>query len=607
MKEKNNEPSRLNLFVRLFINFSCIISCILLIVSISFMLYQKDESEKSLFKSIEQLSVNNAQNISQAINQIERAILSLNNENSGLRERILLYNGDSQSLVTSFEQTVDLLNNYMSIALQSFTENYHVYLFIDPNWEISNHLSVTDIETPSLDGRSWLYSNSKVADEDWYHLANDFTEQNHWFILESEKETLYLARCLQHLTIDNGIVKKISLGVLVIKMDTSWIRKNLTRDNQAEETVFFLVDDAYNLLYTSTNLSNVDAIIKDIIEKTSANHTINNVEYSTTVKRISSELNLITLIPTSQFYLNYLQTIFPLAYFLPVFLMIGFACSIILSRKMTKDILHLAHHMRTNKLTLIEPIQTLRDSDIKLLYDNYNLLITNVNQLLEQNIKYMEYQKEMDLNLLQAQINPHFLCNSLTSVYNLAMIHEENEIAAALSGLTSYLRYNISSPNQDVSLQDELDVLDKYIAVQNFLYGDCILEDYNMDAIDPQKTKIPKMLLQPLIENCIMHNESNEFIEIYITCDIKPGVFSIYVKDNGNIKDANFINDKLNNKDSTPEPKQKTHGYGICNVHQRIQMKYGRQYGLHYTIAEEGGMIATINLPEYLVVCKTNY
>lgn len=219
----------------------------------------------------------------------------------------------------------------------------------------------------------------------------------------------------------------------------------------------------------------------------------------------------------------------------------------------------------------------------------------------------MEYQKEMDLNLLQAQVNPHFLCNSLTSVYNLAMIHEENEIEAALSGLTSYLRYNISSPNQDVSLQDELDVLDKYIAVQNFLYGDCILEDYNMDAIDPQKTKIPKMLLQPLIENCIMQNESNEFIEIYITCDIKPGVFSIYVKDNGNIKDVNFINDKLNNKDSTPEPKQKTHGYGIRNVHQRIQMKYGRQYGLHYTIAEESGMIATINLPEYLVVRKTNY
>ncbi|MBQ8814784.1 MAG: histidine kinase [Lachnospiraceae bacterium] len=604
MNKEIKRHKRLNLFQRLFTGFFSILICICIIITGSFTIYHKQKAEATVYESINQVSLNNAQSISQAIHQVELAIASLNSDNSGLQQKMLLYNNDVRSLISAFEQTIDLLNNYISIALRSFTTKYHVYFFADPSYEMFDKLSVTDIETPSLDGKTWMYSNTKINDTEWYKLAVEFPNQNHWLRLDSEPNTLCLARSLKYLTVNNSTVETITLGVLFIKMDTFWIQEKLDSSDLTADTAFLLVDNSGQILYTSQALIMNDAVTKDLFENTHETFTINEKEYAMNLTSVTSELNLITLIPLSQLHSNYMRILSPFLLLLLISLVAGCVCSYILSHRMTRDILYLARHMRTKKLTLIQPEQALPDEDIQLLYQNYNLLVEKTKESIQKKLEYAEYQKEMELNLLQAQINPHFLCNSLNSVYNLATLHKEDDIAAVLSGLCVYLRYNVSLPNIEVSLQQELDMLEKYISLQNFLCGNCIFFDYSTQTINPAQTKIPKMLLQPLVENCIMHNGGSDFIEISIACTVDENVFRLIVKDNGNEKDVDSINASLNSENAAQNPEQKTHGFGICNVHQRIKMKYGEQYGLHYMLSKEGGIAANINLPASVAVTR---
>lgn len=144
-------------------------------------------------------------------------------------------------------------------------------------------------------------------------------------------------------------------------------------------------------------------------------------------------------------------------------------------------------------------------------------------------------------------------------------------------------------------------MLEKYISLQNFLCGDCIFFDYDIMAVNPQQTKIPKMLLQPLVENSIMHNGNNEFVEIYITCTVNENVFRLNVEDNGTEEEADSINSSFSNINAQ-DAKLRTHGFGIKNVHQRIKIKYGEQYGLHYSSSDEGGIVACIELPAYVAI-----
>lgn len=604
MRSKIKKHTRLNLFQRLFLSLFSALACICILITGGFTFYFRQEAKETMNQSIHQASLINAQNISHSINQIELAISSLNTDDSGLQEKLLLYNAndnDVRSLIAAFNQTIELLNNYVSIALRSFTTKYHVYFYADPSYEMYNYLSVTDIETPSLDGQTWMYSNKKVCDTDWYKLSTEFPDQNHWFILENEPESLCFSRCLNYMTINNNKVETITLGVIFIKMDTSWIQTNLDLSNLTSDASFLLIDKSESILYKSDNLTFNDSDIHFLISGKHETIIINDKEYSIQLTSVTPDLKLITLISSSQLHLNYIHVLLPFLILFVITLLIGTLFSAYLSHRMTKDILHLARHMRKGKLTAIESERSIQDEDIDLLYQNYNLLVKTTNEYVQKKLEHAEYQKEMELNLLQAQINPHFLCNSINSVYNVAVLHNESNIASALSSLCAYLRYNVSSPNIEVTLQQELDMLEKYISLQNFLCGDCIFFDYDMQAINPQQTKIPKMLLQPLVENSIMHNGENEFIEINIIGTVDENVLHLIVKDNGTKKEVDSINSSLSSINAQ-DTKLRTHGFGIKNVHQRIKIKYGEQYGLRYITSEKGGIVACIELPAYVAV-----
>lgn len=597
MKSKKH----MNLFMRMFLGLFSVFTCISILITSSFCVYYKQHADQSFIENVQQISANNAKSIASAFSQIEMAVNAMNNENSGLQEKLLLYNGDSKSLVDSFYQSLDLFSNYINIALRSFTTRYHVYFFLDPSYEIYDSLSPIEIDKPLQDGMTWIYSDVNVCNEEWYQMALENPNQSHWLTLVPDRENLYMVRGLQYMTVENSKVDRISLGIILIRLDMTWIQEMLDVSGMESNTIFWLTDETGNVLFSSDSNPVTYQETPEISGTNSGSPflNLNGKKYAKEITNITSELNLITLTPSETMWQNYIMDIVPFLLLFVVVLLIGVFFSIVFSHRMTRDILYLAQHMRTNTLSPVIPAHSPKDEDISFLFESYNVLVTQVQELIQKEREYAESIKESELNLLQVQINPHFICNSLTSIYNVAMLHNERSIADALSNLCGFLRYNVSAPNIDVPLQRELDMLEYYISLQNFLYNDRISFDYD-SKVDAEQTFIPKMLLQPLVENCIMHNSGSDFIEISIVCAFDQDGFWVTVEDNGCANDIDAINRILDCE--VDNSKLRNHGFGITNVNQRIKMKYGNNYSLHYERRADGGVAALIKLPASIAV-----
>lgn len=210
----------------------------------------------------------------------------------------------------------------------------------------------------------------------------------------------------------------------------------------------------------------------------------------------------------------------------------------------------------------------------------------------------------------QAYINPHFLYNTLDSVSCAALIDGKKHLSEVLSSLAKLFRYNITRPEQLVTLREDFEMVNKYIEIQQFRYDGHIRLS---SEISPEVmcTKVSKTILQPLVENGIqyggMNAEGNYCISIWVgfaeeaqdNTGQKDNLVTIRIcNEYHNIADSQekiveVLNDYLCDK---CDLKRKSSGMGIMNVHQRIRLAFGEQYGIHYELGKEC-IAAVIRLP----------
>ncbi len=539
-----------------------------------FSLYYSAQASKSTNDSIRLISEQNAGEISSVFERMEMSMDAICDSTSGVLDTLLLYNGDAASCLKSFEKTRDLVHNYISVALQPVTNYYHVFFYVNPAFELAERLTVVPIDAPSLDGKTWLYSDESVCNESWYISAVENPNHSIWFSID-ENDTLYMARSLQYLTVDTFGVKNVSLGVILIKLNTDWLNEFVSFSELTADTQYLLLDGNMQMLYSSD--SSVPGF--DWTDTAIETYYRGGLPFSISRTTIKPDMTLITLVPRTQYLLENVKSYAIFLGILLVILLFGAVISYSLSRNIAGPILNLANHMRQRDMKHIRTTKPIYDEDVQILYDSYNHLVDSVRESIRQKLEYAEREKELELNVLQAQINPHFLCNALNSVFNLASLHDEKEIAHATEMLCVFLRYNISAPDISIPLQRELDMLESYVALQNVLCGDKIIFETEMENIDCELTYVPKMLLQPLVENCILHGARDGYVDITIRCRITENHFTILVIDNGESCSMEELNAHLLNK---PQPSDHPHGFGLYNVRQRIQMKFNDSCGLHF-------------------------
>ena len=219
-------------------------------------------------------------------------------------------------------------------------------------------------------------------------------------------------------------------------------------------------------------------------------------------------------------------------------------------------------------------------------------MVVKLKGLINGMLKEQKKKTDMEFEILQAQINPHFLYNTLDSIRWLAVIQNVENISEMSSALINLLKYNISKKGTIVSLKEEIDGIKNYETIQKYRYGDTFCIEYNIQE-ETLDCKIIKFILQPLVENAIFHgiNVSDSDAKIKITSEIQNNDLVIKVIDNG-------VGMNVLNRDDNSIKKKKMHtGIGLNNIEERIKLYFGEKYGIEIFSKIDVGTTVKITLP----------
>ncbi|MDD2970694.1 MAG: sensor histidine kinase [Lachnospiraceae bacterium] len=269
--------------------------------------------------------------------------------------------------------------------------------------------------------------------------------------------------------------------------------------------------------------------------------------------------------------------------------------SIFLSNMITKPIRELRSSMKRVEEGNLEIFLQKPDysNEIADLICSFNIMIRRIKQLMEKIIDEQAEKRRSELRALQAQINPHFLYNTLDSIIWMAESSKMAEVICMTSSLSKLLRKSISKQEEFVKVSDEIDYVREYLKIQKMRYHDKL--DYEIDVDESvMRTPIAKLILQPLVENAIYHGiklkEGKGLIRI--TGKKEKGKTVLKVIDNG-VGMTKEVLAKLFVERETED----TGKVGVLNVQRRIQIYYGLEYGIHYESIPMQGTTVYIEIP----------
>lgn len=243
---------------------------------------------------------------------------------------------------------------------------------------------------------------------------------------------------------------------------------------------------------------------------------------------------------------------------------------------------------------------SLGHDEIGELAQRFQKMMDRVNELIILKMKNQEAIRESELNALSAQINSHFTYNTLDTIQMMAEVDEKYELADAVNLLGKMMRYGITFDTQNTTLKNELNHVKNYISLINIKYDELVTLSIYVNE-DLMAARIPIMTLQPIVENSIFHgikSKANKGI-ISIDAQIKDSMLIIEIFDNG----KGISQDKLQQLKSSMDGKLDTFeqkgndSIGIRNVNDRIQLYYGKQYGIAFESEENIYTKVIISLP----------
>ena len=215
--------------------------------------------------------------------------------------------------------------------------------------------------------------------------------------------------------------------------------------------------------------------------------------------------------------------------------------------------------------------------------------------------------KQSELTALQSQINPHFLYNTLDTIRSEALLNDDNNTAAMIETLASFFRYSISRKGTMVRLREELHNIENYMKIQQYQFNDrfslnIIVDEEDEEAYD---VFVPRLILQPIVENALNHGlkDITENGIITIEACITDRDLVVTVSDNGcgmELEELEKLNERIhsNNVWNDDISDDKGHsGIGLPNINKRIQLLYGKRYGVNIYSSPGQGTDTEITVP----------
>lgn len=391
-------------------------------------------------------------------------------------------------------------------------------------------------------------------------------------------------------------------GLFFVDLNYSAI-SDLCNNNSIEEKGYIFVLDAegnivyhpkQQLMYGGLKTENIDAIMECEEDSLIIDEGGESKLY-TMSKSKRTGWTVVGAVYTSELLKNNEQAQMWYLLVASILLLAVIGISSIISREITKPIRSLRDSMRKVQNGQFDThVEVITENEIGSLGRSFNLMTSEIQALMEQNVYEQKQKRKSELKALQAQINPHFLYNTLDSIIWMSEAGENDEVVEMTSALARLLRQSISNDKEEVELEKEIEYVKNYLTIQKMRYKDK-LEFFIY--VDPRVAHVPiiKLVLQPLVENAIYHGikykETKGNLKIYA----RPvdGRVEIVVADDG----IGMDEDVMEHIFDEHRKEQKRNGVGVPNVQKRLKLQYGSEYGIRYESVKGAGTKAVITIP----------
>jgi len=229
--------------------------------------------------------------------------------------------------------------------------------------------------------------------------------------------------------------------------------------------------------------------------------------------------------------------------------------------------------------------------EVGLLISRFNSMLNTIRQMIGQLYQSRIDKQEYEMRALQAQINPHFLYNSLSLINSKAILADHQDIASAAQYLSTYFRTTLNKGDRTIPFRQEWDNMNAYIQIQRMMHRGSFEIRLSMGE-GTGDVQVPNLIIQPMVENAITHGldckETGDAPKLTVDARLEGDALLVDVTDNGCGMDAETIVSLLT---------RETPGYGVYNVHQRIRLLYGEPWGLYFKSRPGEGTVASVRLP----------
>ncbi|MFT3985129.1 MAG: histidine kinase [Lachnospiraceae bacterium] len=492
----------------------------------------------------------------------------------------------------------DYPDNTYGSYLFSTAMHAAIYNIID----ISSLISSGYIQT--WNGQVYHLNTNKVSEptEEMNALYEEVTSQHGKILLEPPKSNdglaaFHLSKSL--IDIDTGAC----LGILSFDIKEELFYdayRNVTDGN----TEAFLIADSDGNIISSQDRSLLQTTIDSemwtqIIGANSASSVFSSENEKNLLLTRSTETENFYVVYFTQ-YSNIYKTALNLTILLlsvgMVVLFITILLARLLANSLIRPIIQLADYAdATGNGNLGLTIAIHSNDEIGFLANRFELMNHNINELTNRIYSEQNQRREYELNLMQAQINPHFLYNCMDSISSLVTDNRNETALQMIYHLGCYYRGILSKGRNLITIHEELQMIQDYLEIQ--LIKTPALFTYTIRAEEELKQmKILKMLLQPIVENTIVHGFSGLTVPGQITIDAGSCENTIIIKitDDGRGIPGEMIENLLTTPSSISVPKH----FGLQNVHNRIRLKFGEEYGLQVLSKQGCGTTVMIRFPK---------
>jgi sensor histidine kinase YesM len=540
----------------------------------------------------------------------------------------IVYNGMYTQLIESRVTSMNWLSLRLDITIRSYEAQFYEYEVdkdfrsVVLNWVSGNgldHLGQAKIRTAfdrsltvdtninSIEIHNLVSGEIYISTRASSYLVNNNTLGNIWdqrgnlpqtnvVFLNKEGEILILHQMNQFET-------GRSLAIILLRMKPDVFSSYITNVKVTGGEGILLINEQKQILYRDTpNMvedypEDIRILLEEIRENRSNPYTRNN-NFFFYAAPAGGKLQAVYVVPNNILTGTVRQTLFTGIVISVIAVIMGLALSLMFSRIISKPIIQLSGKMQTSTIKDYTGLSnTGRNDEIGLLQNSFDVMIRRNQELILEEYQSKIEKRNAQIRALQAQINPHFMHNTLQVIGGMALKKDFAGIYAMITALSDMLRYSFNFSREMEPLKEEIKYLDAYVAIQNNRFGGRIRFEKAIpdDLID---APMPKLILQPILENSFEHGFDGKPGEWWISLSAEKngdGNIAIRLHDNG----AGIAKEKLalihsNLEGGGTNGINRAEHIGLTNVNSRLRLRYGPSCGLSINSIDGEGVSVTL-------------